>query len=312
MRMIAQLISIICLATIMPRAGWACACGCGIFDVGTGTMIPTGKGGVVWFEYDRMNQNHNWRGTSSAPGIDNEDKQIATDFFTLGVQYMFNRKWGVQAQLPYWNRDFRTTTDTPNPGDVGSFKHADIGDLRIKGVFSGFSEDMSSGVTFGLKLATGNYTYQNFDRDTSIGTGSTDILLGGYHMGNLTKRTSRLPLHWYVNGQWDRAVSTQMGYRPGDEFDGALGSYYEGIHVGKSGTLSPLLQLIAAVRAHDTGVNSDPDNSGYKRLLISPGLEYDVRRWRFYGDIEVPVYQNMTGNQLIAPVAYKFVVAYKF
>ena len=91
MRMIAQLISIICLATIMPRAGWACACGCGIFDVGTGTMIPTGKGGVVWFEYDRMNQNHNWRGTSSAPGIDNRDKQIATDFFTLGVQYMFNR-----------------------------------------------------------------------------------------------------------------------------------------------------------------------------------------------------------------------------
>jgi hypothetical protein len=305
------LFSIICFATLMPRAGWACACGCGVFDVGTGTMMPTGPGGFVWLEYDRLNQNRNWSSTSSAPAGNNEDKQIATDFFTLGVQYMASRKWGVQAQLPFWNRDFKTTTDVPNTGDVGSFGHADIGDIRIRGIYSGLSDDMSSGVSFGLKLASGNFTYANFDRDTSIGTGSTDVLLGGYHFGNLPW-TGRLPFHWYLNGQWDHAVSTQLGYRPGDEFDGALGSYYEGIRVGGSGTLSPLLQLIASVRVHDTGVNSDPGNTGYQRLLISPGLEYDVKHWRLYGDIEVPIYQNMNGNQLIAPVAYKFIVAYNF
>jgi hypothetical protein len=300
-----------CLALIMPSAGWACACGCGVFQVGTGTMFPTGSGGKVWLEYDFMDQNKNWHGTSSAPLADNDDKKIKTDFFTAGVQYMFNRKWGIEAELPYWNREFTTTTDDPNPGDTGTFTHADIGDMRIRGVYSGFSDDMSTGVSFGLKLASGNFTYPNFDRDTSIGTGSTDVLLGAYHMGNLVQGTAdRAPVVWYVNGQVDRAVITQDGYRPGDEFDGALGAYYGGIPVGKSGTLSPLLQLIGSVRAHDSGVNADPDNSGYTRLLISPGIEYDVNRIKLYGDIEVPVYQDMKGNQLISPVAVKLIASY--
>ncbi len=42
---------------------------------------------------------------------------------------------------------------------------------------------MSSGLSLGVKLPTGDWTYPNFDRDTSIGTGTTDLLLGGYHLG---------------------------------------------------------------------------------------------------------------------------------
>ena len=307
------LLSAVVLTAIAPNDSWACACGCGVFQVGTGTMIPTGSGGRVWFEYDFLDQNKNWSGTSSAPAGNNEDKKITTDFFTAGVQYMFNRKWGVEATLPYWHREFKTTTDDPNPGDTSTFKHDDIGDAQIRGIYSGFSDDMSTGITFGLKLASGNFTYPNFDRDTSIGTGSTDILLGGYHMGDLTGMTARhLPFKWFVNGQVERAFLTQDGYRPGDEFDGALGIYYDAFRVGKSGNISPLFQLIGSVRAHDKGVNAAPSDSGYQRLLISPGIEYDVNKVRLYGDVEVPVYQNMNGNQLVSPVQLKFIVAYNF
>ena len=41
-------------------------------------------------------------------------------------------------------------------------------------MYTGFSKDMSKGLIFGVKLPTGDYTAANFDRDTQIGTGSTD------------------------------------------------------------------------------------------------------------------------------------------
>jgi hypothetical protein len=304
----------VCLLALSPATAWACACGCGVFQVGTGTMMPTASGGRVWLEWDFLDQNKNWSGTSSAPAADNEDKGIRTDFLTAGVQYMFNRKWGVEAELPYWFRNFETTTDDPNPGDTGSFSHSDIGDVRIRGIYSGFSDDMSTGVTFGLKLASGNFTYPNFDRDTAIGSGSTDLLLGAYHMGDIGDPTQpgHIPLKWFANAQWERAFMIQDSYRPGDETDFAVGSYYDGIRVGKGGRVSPLLQVVGSVRARDDGGNSDRPNSGYRRLLIAPGVEYAVRQVRLYGDVEVPVYQKINGDQLISPVSLKLMAAWLF
>jgi hypothetical protein len=39
-------------------------------------------------------------------------------------------------------------------------------------MYTGLSEDMSLGLLAGFKLPTGDHTYNDFDRDTSIGTGS--------------------------------------------------------------------------------------------------------------------------------------------
>ena len=52
--------------------------------------------------------------------------------------------------------------------------------------------------------------------------------------------------------------------------------------------------------------------SGYQRLMLSPGVEYDVNNIKLYGDVEIPVYQHVNGNQLTAPVMYKFIVGYNF
>jgi hypothetical protein len=47
-------------------------------------------------------------------------------------------------------------------------------------------------------------------------------------------------------------------------------------------------------------------------LLIAPGIEYNIEPVKLYGDVEVPIYQNVNGNQLVAPVMLKFVVGYSF
>ncbi len=114
---------------LSPAAAFACACGCGVFDIGTASLFPSGSGGVAYLEYDYMNQNKNWSGTSSSASENNTDKQIRTQFYTAGVNYMFNHDWGVMVKVPYWNRDF--TTDVGG-GDIQTFNSKSVGDIRVE------------------------------------------------------------------------------------------------------------------------------------------------------------------------------------
>jgi len=306
MRLFLTALSALALYTLVLSDAAACACGCGVFSVGTSSLLPNGAGGTAFFEYDYLNQTQNWSGTSSAPAADNDDKDIRTDFYTAGLQYMFNRDWGIMAEVPYWDRLFVTT---PGSGGIGGFHHDALGDIRLRGVYSGFSDDMSTGITFGFKLPTGDYTYPNFDRDTSIGSGSTDTLLGAYHEANLDADNT---WSWFVQGQWERAFASRAGYRPGNELDAAGGVYYSGWGFGAKTSLVPVLQLLASDRLQDSGPQSNPGNSGYQRLLAAPGLELDNGKLRFYADIELPIYQDVIGDQLVAPRQYKLIVAYSF
>jgi hypothetical protein len=296
--------AIAAVTALSPGAALACACGCAVFDVGTSSLLPNGPGATIFAEYDFLNQTKNWSGTSSAPAANNDDKNIRSDFFLAGGQYMFNEDWGVMAEVPYTDRHFATEI---NPGTVGEFDHSSLGDIRLMGVYSGFSPDMSTGVTFGLKLPTGDHTYPNFDPDTEIGSGSTDILLGGYHSGQIDFAGDFV---WYAQLLWQHHIATQDAYTPGPELNGAVGISYNNWNVGPRATLAPVLQLLVSDRGRDGGAQGDPGNTGYQRVLISPGLSLSVNQWKLYADVEVPVWQHMNGNQLIAPYALKFIASY--
>jgi hypothetical protein len=305
------------LLGLAPAAGFACACGCGVFDVGTVSMIPSQAGGTVYLEDDYMNQNQNWVGSHAAPASANTDKELQTNFGDLGLDYQFNNDWGATVELPYWDRLFRTDIGTPSAPDVTTFRHNALGDTRLIARYTGFSSDLSTGLTLGLKLPTGDWTYPNFDRDSSIGTGTTDLLLGAYHVGSLGTDPH---LKWFAEALLDRPCNTREGYRPGNEIDAALGALYDGIQLGQVGTLATLLQLIGSDRLHDSGVQADPYNSGYHRLLLSPGVEASVGQWKIYGDAEFRVYHYAnaapsvavegTQGQLVPSVLFKFMVSY--
>jgi len=299
---------------MIPSMGWACACGCGVFDVGGQSMLPTGAGGMAFVQYDYQNQNRNWSGTSQAPASANDDKNIQTDFTTLGFEYLFNRSWGVEAELPYDYRSFTTRTGgTPLAPINTTLKWGALGDIRIKGVYTGFSADLSSGIDFGIKLPTGDWKHNDaggdIDRDSEIGTGSTDLLLGGFKRGNLT---SDAKWDWFVQGELDAPVFTQDQYRPGVEFDSDAGLDYKGFALGRV-HISPLAQVIFSTRTSDTGANaSNPVSSGYERLMLSPGLEFHIHPVKIYADVELPFWQNFTGNQLAASALFKINVSFHF
>jgi len=76
--------------------------------------------------------------------------------------------------------------------------------------------------------------------------------------------------------------------------------------------ISPVAQAIFSYRSSDGDANANPDNSGYERLLLSPGVEFHIHPVKIYADAEFPVFQNFTGNQLAAPVLFKVSISYMF
>ena len=109
-------------SVLLPSAALACACGCAIFDVGTSTLLPSGPGGTVFFEWDYLDQTKNWHGSSRAPAANNDDKDIRSNFYLAGGQYMFNDDWGAMVEVPFTDRHFVTA----NSGSPEAFDHSSL------------------------------------------------------------------------------------------------------------------------------------------------------------------------------------------
>lgn len=309
-------------AALSPMAAHACACGCGIFDTGVTSITPqaSDSGLSMFLRFSTMNQKDNREEGHAASPDDNADKRIRTDFYTVGLNYMTRHEWMVMAEVPIYARRFTTTGDD---GAIETVPLTAVGDAVIQATWTGLTHSMNTGIGFGVKLPTGRITSPRdaagnapYDRDTMPGTGSTDLQLTGYHVGHLSDKA-----RWFVHGQYQFAIATRDGYRPGNELDASAGVSYD-LAAGKT-VISPSVQLIGSWRAHDTGVNSDPLNSGYQRLLIAPGVRVQLtRKLSVYADVALPVAQYVNAarpsdgadsmGQLVAPALFKLQVNYGF
>ncbi|VVC85713.1 hypothetical protein [Sideroxydans sp. CL21] len=293
-------------AALVPAPVFACACGCGIFDVGLPGLPVSGMNDQVSLQYAYMNQNQNHSGSSNAAGALNPDQQIKTEYYNLYGQHMFNRDWGIMAMVPFWQRSFTTDTNgTPGVTDAAAgvtpgIENANVrrlSDIRVMGMYTGFDADMSSGLTFGLKLPTGTTTASPLlDRDTEPGTGTTDLLLGGYKMGYIGKEFG-----WFSQGTYRHALNTYQSYKPGDSLNVTAGVTYNGL----TGTTKviPMLQVNAQWRGSDQGGGDaiyGNVNSGYRNLYIAPGVMVNLtRHLQANASIYIPAYRFSNGNQLV-------------
>jgi hypothetical protein len=332
-------LSFVPLVGLTTTAARACACGCSVFDVG-GLDLPQEQdhGGRVFFEYWSGDQTQNYIGSSRASSALNSDKEINTQWYNVGFSYNFNRDWGVMVRIPTTNRSL--TTDTGAYAGITTFHSTDVGDIEIMGTYTGFFKDMSTGVMFGVKLPTGTFTAPGLDRDTQIGSGSTDLLLGAFHRGLLSgdnawqyfiQATLRQPFLYQAaadpQGFFDGNPGVVQTYYPGRQIDAAAGILYNNwYHVLGLDKITPLGQVIVSHRDYDTGTGADPYNSGFDRVMLSPGIEFtkvldeaNNRVGKVYFDVEIPVYYRAnaannagTDGQLVAPYLLKLVASYNF
>jgi hypothetical protein len=283
----------------------ACACGCGVLNVGTSSLIPNCEGGTAFLQYDQMDQTRNWQGENKS-SEHNHDKKIATQTVTAGAQYMFNRDWGAAIRIPYVIRYVESSHE-----DMDTIKHRDIGDIRVNGIYSGFFDDMSTGITFGLKFPTGATKDNGFARNTQIGTGSTDSILGAYHMGTFGMDGK---IGYFVQSSWERPFIKHQGYVPGDEISGASGVYYNLGKTRLAEKVVPILQFTGSKKGQDSGW-ADPrhnPNSGYGMVFFNPGIEVSVKQLKLYADIGFPIYRQVRGVQLVPQNIYKVILGYNF
>jgi hypothetical protein len=336
-------LSLLSLVGFTTNDALACACGCSVFDISGLDMMPQEQehGGRIFFEYWSQDQTQNYVGSSKAPAALNGDKEIKTQWYNVGLNYNFNRDWGIMIRVPVMaNRSLTTETDFLFPGQIQTFNSKTFGDLEVMGVYTGFFPDMSTGLIFGLKLPTGTYTALGMDRDNQPGTGSTDLILGAFHRGLLsgdnawqyfTQFVWRQPFAYHqapdAQGFFDGGLGVVQTYHPGMQIDGAIGIVYNNwYNVLGFDKITPLAQVIVSHRDTDSGTGSDPLNSGFDRVMISPGIEFtkvidEANKYvlKTYVDVGILVYYRATAannagqeGQLVAPYLLKVTSSFNF
>jgi hypothetical protein len=152
-------------------------------------------------------------------------------------------------------------------------------------------------VNLGVKLPTGTINVRNTDgtraeRTLQPGTGTTDLLLGGYFNQVLGAHDSS----WFVQGLWQSALNSRENFKPGNRWSLDAGYRYEA-----TANVGLMLQLNALIKRHDSGLQAEPESSGGKFLFLSPGISYAITKsFQVYGFVQKPIYQHVNGVQLTA------------
>ncbi len=301
-------------AAALSQPALACSsCGCTLSSDWDTQGLSTNAGLRIDLRYDYIDQNQlrHDSGTASADAVAKaqaagtlgETEQYTKNrYYTLGIDYSGGRTWGVNVQLPYVDRSHGTLAYDANAGvldtDVSTSHTESLGDVRVIGRYQGLSPDGDVGLLFGLKLPTGRHDYtfsggplagSPLDRSLQPGSGSTDLLLGAYTFGSLSRDWD-----WFALGLAQRPVRIVDEFRPGSALNLSLGVRYMGFE-----SVMPQLQINARAVAHDEGMNADPENSGGSVAYLSPGLTVPVSRAvKLYGFIQLPLYQRVNGFQL--------------
>jgi len=313
---LAGLVAAIALAAGPPA--WACAtCGCTLSKDWLGPQAGSLSGWSVGVSYDFIDQNQMRSGRANIdqtgaqsilnpPGnTGNEvELQTLTRILTLGVDYNGDN-WGVSVQLPFVDRYHTTLQDGTTAGyNFNQFNT--YGDARVLFKF-GLTQDAGTGVIAGLKLPTGS-TDQPFngpaggvvDPSLQPGTGSTDLLLGGFYSGAAER------LGWFAQGLWQHAFASQSGYTPGDAITVNLGLRYADL----GQRVVPLLQFNYVHRNTDRGVNASVEFDGTPQtggdlIYIAPGVSARLGGgFSAYAYVQFPLYQDVNGVQLTPKQIY--------
>ncbi len=214
----------------------------------------------------------------------------------------FDGGFGIALSVPIIDRQHHHIHNHHGHKLPQQWGFTQLGDVRVVGRLPLRQADPAlgtgnAGVTVGLKLPTGKTSISNDEGDAAErslqpGSGTTDILLGGYYQQTL----AQLGASWFVQTEYRRALHEHAGYRPGAQL-----GLDAGVRYGLSDRLGVLLQLNGLMKRRDSGTESEPRDSGARLLSLSPGLAFAVSdSVQVYGFVELPVYRQVNGVQLTA------------
>lgn len=261
----------------------------------------------------------------SDPSLDGGEieKNTTNRYINLSAAYRFNAAWGVTFIVPYVSRDHTTYGTQPQPyvpsetapDQVSNAHVSGLGDVKILANYQGFLPTHNLGVQFGVKLPTGNdggqaengdlvghpVTFrtgpglgQSLDTDMQAGTGSTDLILGGYYYQPVSQNFDA-----FANAQFQAAVKENLDQPGADYRPGNLTSISVGLRYEAHANWVPQLQINWFHKLADQGFLADrPDTEGTVAYL-SPGISASLTRTlQMYAFVQIPIYSRLQGYQL--------------
>jgi hypothetical protein len=289
---------------LLPMAA-AASCGSAFCTINTDwdTQTPWQENATrLDLRMEMIHQNQLRSGTdkTTAAGVTGEHDEIKTlnRNMVASVSHAFSSSLGVTLQAPLVSRDHSHVFNGVGGPEPESWNFTRLGDVRVLAHLRLDDAQSAHGQAYGLiggvKLPTGSTKVRNADgelaeRSLQPGSGSTDVIAGGFVSGYLAQTG------WHTQMNWQHAVSERQDYQPGDHVSLDAGVTYP------LGAVHALAQINLLWRGHDSGRNAEPADSGGKYAYFSPGLAMPVgHNAQVYGLVQLPLYQNVNGTQLTA------------
>jgi hypothetical protein len=296
------------LASVLPAIAMA-SCGsafCTVNSNWTAESALAEASSSFDVRYEYIDQNQPLAGSKrvavgQVPADHDEVSTVNRNLMT-SFSHNFGSGWGLTVSAPVGQRDHVHVHNEEGEQREEQWKFTELGDVRVLGRYqlSGVENPLkpaTGGLLFGLKLPTGSFNVSNAEgeaaeRSLQPGTGTTDLILGGYHHEKDVAQDSS----WFIQGQIQHALNRRRGFKPGAVFSADLG-YRQGI--GEN--LGLMAQLNFLHKRPDRGEEAEPADSGGRFLFLSPGLSYalpgNLQAYAFY---QHPLYRHVTGVQLTA------------
>ncbi|RZU47021.1 hypothetical protein EV700_1410 [Fluviicoccus keumensis] len=294
-------LSLLVLSLAAVNAKACSSCGCTLNSDWVSQGLDSKPGFALDLRYDFIDQTALREGNGSAtapaiPAAEEVEQRTTNRYITATLGYNPNRAWGFSVVLPYLDRSHSTIVDGDT--DITTSHTRSLGDIKVMARYQGFSTDGDSGLIVGLKLPTGSRDFRfnggpqagtDLDRSLQPGTGSTDLIIGGFRTGSLNRDWD-----WYAQGLVQAPVKIRDEFRPGAVFSVNGGFRYMALT-----RWEPQVQVNALERRPDGGANGDAATSGGRSFYVSPGLAYTPgKKLSVYGFVQLPVVQHVTGLQL--------------
>jgi hypothetical protein len=300
------------------HSAYACsACGCTTSPGWENQGFVSQSGWMVDLKQDYIDQN---KLRSSTHTVSNADKVLpnareiedyTTQYYTtLSVDYKNESPWGLTLSIPYVDRTHATVVDGDT--DTTHSHTKSLGDIRLIGRYQIDGMGSGWGVRFGMQVPTGSYT-QRFDtgpqagelidRGLQPGTGTREMILGLYRFATLNDS-----FDYFAQTGYKKAITQRDSYKPGAVLTGDMGIRW----IGSKGVV-PQLNLNAKHESKDMGESADTANSGGDSVYLSPGVTVDVvGNLKAYGFIQIPVYLDVNGYQLVPQWTSTLGLTYRF
>lgn len=260
------------------------------------------QGWRVWGQVEYLKQDQLRAGTKKlSPGAvasHHEETKTLNRNALFGLEVGFAPEWSAGLVLPYSNRDHLHIHHHHGAQIPETWQFDEIGDARITlrhRPAAQHASETSWSLQGGLKLPTGKINVRNAEgdkaeRSVQPGSGTTDLLLGGGLAYAPLSMTGSL----FTNLTLQAPLNERDAYRPGWR-----ASVQAGWAIPIGGKLDLILQGTVLHVGRDRGVNAEPDDSGRTEVALVPALSYAwSRKLSVYGQLELPIYQNVNGVQL--------------